>query len=70
MVDYFQLSKSVTRGNANDQQHACHMLDVDFFFTADKGFFSILEITFVLFFQNTAKVIFIDRNHKLFLPQL
>ena len=61
LVSFYQMKQKVTHGNSNDQLHACHVFDADYFLTADKTFFKILE--WVLpYFTDTAKIVFIDRR--------
>lgn len=61
LVSFYQMKYKITHGNPNDQIHACHLTDVDVFFTADKPFYKILEQV-IPHFAQTSKVMLIDRG--------
>lgn len=61
LVDFYQLKHKITHGNAGDQMHACHMLDVDVFITADKAYYEVL-CDVKNHFTNCAKVVFLKRG--------
>jgi hypothetical protein len=61
LVYLYQMKYKVTHGNSNDQEHACHVFDVDVFLTADKAFYKTLEWA-IPHFTDTAKITFIDRR--------
>lgn len=42
LTHHFQLAQRITHGNAVDSLHACYLLDVDLFVTADKPFATAL----------------------------
>jgi len=61
LTSFYQLQKQITHGNGGDQIHACHLLDVDIFFTADVAFFHVLQ-QLSNHFSNCAEIILIDRK--------
>lgn len=61
LVDFYQMKHKITHGNAGDQMHACHMLDVDVFATADKAYYQVLREV-KNHFTNCANVVFLKRG--------
>lgn len=43
LAGFYQLKRKITHGNAEDLNHASHLLDVDYFLTADKSFYGVLQ---------------------------
>lgn len=62
LVSYYQLKHKVTHGNPGDQMHACHLLDSDLFFTADKSYYHVLQET-CAHFSDHATIILLDRSN-------
>ena len=61
LTNHFQLKHKIGQGNQLDSLHACYLLDVDTFVTADKAFAGILG-RLKTFFGRTARVLLIDRS--------
>ncbi|MHB8996167.1 MAG: hypothetical protein ACYC63_13050 [Armatimonadota bacterium] len=61
LVDYYQLDGRVTHGNAGDQLHAVHLLDVDAFITADRPFHDVL-LNVIPHEDRAARVALLKRN--------
>lgn len=62
LANYYQLHLKLSPGNASDQIHACKLLDVDLFITADQRFHRILEIIVQQHYPHIRKPVLIDRS--------
>jgi len=73
-VVFFQPRTRVTAGNPFDVDHAANLLKCDIFFTADKGFYEVLEETKKYLmnkgFTIDAVIILLDRGKESVLDQL
>lgn len=67
LITYFQLEAKITHGNSVDSFHACHALDVQHFFTADRVFYETLYKT-SKYFPRFASLHFVDRAAQSTLP--
>lgn len=61
LADYYQMKYKITHGNAGDQMHTCHLLDVDVFVTADKTYCQVISEV-KAHFPACAKIVFVNRG--------
>lgn len=61
LAHFFQLEHKVGHGNPLDSLHACYLLDVDVFVTADRAFATTLD-KLKTHLAHHADVLFVDRS--------
>ncbi|GAP12726.1 hypothetical protein LARV_00462 [Longilinea arvoryzae] len=69
LVDFYQVKHKIGHGNFGDQMHACYLLDVDIFVTADKPYYKVL-LDLDNHFPKHAKPILLDRSNSSALDEL